>query len=139
LSHTLPLFVFGLFPKQKSYVNILSDRIHYFKGATYEEKRVVYACTFIMLIIIVAVIPIKVNPPGDTRVIIDRTKMIFIAPPCFEQAGATNNIGETTLDSINNNFTAESVCTSDLLKAEHKSLFLAIPDVLGVKNNKWDW
>ncbi|MFC0473407.1 hypothetical protein ACFFHM_23595 [Halalkalibacter kiskunsagensis] len=73
----------------------------------------------VVLIIVGLVIPINVNPPGDTRVIMDHTKKVYSAPECFDQADLTNNLEETTFDhALDLEYVSESSCTDQRLQIQ---------------------
>lgn len=80
------------------------------------------------------------GPPEYTRIILENTYGTYIAPPCFEQAQATNNLAESTLSEAKKfNYRAESSCTENQLQPELKSVFVIVAEKMGLKVNKWDW
>ncbi|NEU30797.1 hypothetical protein GN156_08410 [bacterium LRH843] len=73
------------------------------------------------------VIPVTVGPGEDTRVIIDHTKKVYSAPSCFDQAGLTNNLEETTLGHAKElAYVSESACTDAELTSEKQPFLVAI-------------
>ncbi|SDC11269.1 hypothetical protein [Shouchella lonarensis] len=67
----------------------------------------------IVIIIMGFIIQVEHGPDEDARVIVDFTLKRYSAPDCFDDAGFTNNIGETTYkDAVAKDFKEESVCTS---------------------------
>lgn len=95
----------------------------------------------VMLILASLFITTTVYPPNDTRVILEYTDRTYIAPPCFEQADPTNNIGEADLGAARNiNFSAHDTCTEKELQSEEKSLFISFLEKIGLLHSKWeDW
>lgn len=84
------------------------------------------------------VIPIKTIAPKDTRVILEHTHETFIAPPCFDQSDATNNIAGADLKTAKkNNYSANDACTESSL-TEKDNLLTAFLKNIGILNNKWD-
>jgi hypothetical protein len=72
-----------------------------------------------VLIIAGLIIPISVNPPGDTRVIIDHTQKVYSAPECFDQADLTNNLEETSIEhALDLEYSSESSCTDQELQSQ---------------------
>ncbi|GIP38545.1 hypothetical protein J31TS4_18250 [Paenibacillus sp. J31TS4] len=85
-------------------------------------------------------IPINSAPPAHTRIILEHTYKTYIAPPCFEQAQATNNLGEWNLAKARElNYKAESSCTEELLKPERKPVFKLVAEKIGLTSGQWNW
>ncbi|MFD2670497.1 hypothetical protein [Marinicrinis sediminis] len=85
-------------------------------------------------------IEVETEPPGDTRIILERTHSTYIAPPCFEHAETTNNLSETSLAKAKElHFKPESVCTTDALQPQKQSLMNLLEQKIGLGKGKWDW
>ncbi|WP_059102505.1 hypothetical protein [Shouchella shacheensis] len=89
--------------------------------------------SWIALIVVVLIIStgfiIQVEDEADAeeRVIIDFTLNAYSAPSCFDDAGFTNNVSETSLGTAHDSgFEAESVCTTEAFAPEQKPLWLAL-------------
>lgn len=104
-------------------------------------KKLSYLLIAIVAIwILMMVIPISVSPPGDTRVITEKTYQFYVTPVCFEAAEVTNNIGETTLDrAIELGYSPDSECTVQSLEKESMSMWKALLIKMGSSNHKWNW
>lgn len=88
----------------------------------------------VLAIVILFYIPFTFNPPGDTRMIIDHNTDTYIAPPCFEESGATNYLEETTYKELHDkSYSSSSACTDELLAAE-KMTFIEF-----LTSSKWSW
>lgn len=81
----------------------------------------------IILIVGMAVffyVPFNLSPPDSTRVILDHDKKTYIAPPCFNQADATNFLEETTVAKLDElDYEANSSCTEEALTEKRTTLF----------------
>ncbi|MBD2868996.1 hypothetical protein [Paenibacillus arenilitoris] len=94
----------------------------------------------IAMVLLLFVIPWPFRPPADTRLILDHTEEVYIAPPCFEQAGATNYLTESTWSKAKaSGYRPESACTSDRLKPVPVSLWNWIRERTGVLPSPWSW
>ncbi|WP_080846060.1 hypothetical protein [Cytobacillus gottheilii] len=88
----------------------------------------------VLSIIILFYVPFTFNPPGDTRMIIDHNTSTYIAPPCFEESGATNYLQETTYKEVKEKgYNSNSACSDELTAAQKLTLieYLTSPN--------WDW
>lgn len=96
----------------------------------------------IVLIVVLAVIILgmfmfsfDISPSGKTRVIVDHTYHIYIAPECFDQAETTNHLTESTLAEVKEtDLTVESPCTEQLYKSEKKTLIAILIEKLGIRS-----
>lgn len=94
----------------------------------------------VVVLIVVTVIPVQVSPPGDTRVITERTYQFYVTPVCFEAAEVTNNIGELTLDrAIELGYSPDSECTVQSLEKESMPIWRALLVKIGISKHKWNW
>jgi len=77
-------------------------------------------------------------PPNDTRIILEHTNKTYIAPPCFEQAKTTNNLGDSNLGRARAlNYQAESSCTEKYFEPERKPIIEVLAEKIGFKSGKW--
>lgn len=91
------------------------------------------------LIIIGFIVPTETKPPESTRVILEHYEETYIAPVCFEDAEASNNIEETTLKHAKElNYVPDSSCTEDALKPEKNSFISGWLKDIGVLSMQWD-
>ena len=105
-----------------------------------KKKTTLIAIGVVLVLIALFTIPIQVKPYADTRIILEHTHRAYIAPPCFEQSGATNNIAETTLNEAKEtNYKPESNCTKQALQSIKKTPIEIIADKLSLKEHEWDW
>lgn len=80
-----------------------------------------------ILIILGFIIEVKVLPSDETRVIIDHTKKVYSAPACYDQAGLTNNLEETTLGYAKEvDYASESSCTDTEFAGERKPFLVSL-------------
>lgn len=83
-------------------------------------------------------VPMSFQPAGDARIILDHTLRVYIAPPCFEQAEATNYLTETTWDEARESgYRPESDCTADKLKPTELTLWDRIQEMAGLVPPPW--
>ncbi|WP_201715547.1 hypothetical protein [Rossellomorea arthrocnemi] len=69
-------------------------------------------------------VPFNLSPPDSTRVILDHDQKTYIAPPCFNQADATNFLEETTVAKLDElDYEANSFCTEEALTEKRTTLF----------------
>ncbi|MGM8365042.1 hypothetical protein ACLIBG_06090 [Virgibacillus sp. W0181] len=104
-------------------------------------KRILVIVFIIILIIIAAgsLIQKETNPSADTRIILEHTYKTYIAPPCFEQSEATNNIADSDLDEARSlDYKADSTCTEEALNGHKEALFVSLLKDIGLLNKKWD-
>lgn len=101
----------------------------------------IYAIALIAIItVLFIVMTVELNPPNDTRMILEHTHRTYISPPCFEQAETTNNLAETTLvKALDIGYAAESDCTKSTLQPIRVSLFDFTRIKIGLSDDPWDW
>ncbi|RXZ77835.1 hypothetical protein EBB07_27590 [Paenibacillaceae bacterium] len=104
-------------------------------------KKYIYSvAAAIVLIGALYVIKLPVDPPDDTRMVLDHTKRIYIAPPCFETAEATNYLSDSTWkDAKKSNYEPESECTAELMQPKPQSLWQIINQSLGLGPKRSLW
>ena len=103
-------------------------------------RKAAIVVVFVILIGGSLFIPINSSPPKNTRIILEHTYKTYIAPPCFEQAQATNNLAESNLAKARElNYKAESSCTEELLKPERKPLFKILLEKIALTGGRWNW
>lgn len=68
----------------------------------------------ILIIALGFIIQVEYGPSDSERVIVDYSNNAYSSPACFDQAGFTNNIGESTYGEVANDSTyvPESSCTA---------------------------
>lgn len=105
-----------------------------------KNRLLIYVLMLIAILIIVSFfIPREIKPSADTRIILEHTYKTYIAPPCFEQAEATNYLQDSTLEDAQNlNYEPHDSCTEDELANEKNSLPISLLKEAGILNNKWD-
>ncbi|MFC0558170.1 hypothetical protein [Halalkalibacter alkalisediminis] len=81
----------------------------------------------IVLLIGGFIIQVTVMPSDETRVIIDHTQKVYSAPACYDQAGLTNNLEETTLGYAKKlDYMSESNCTDQEFSGEQMPFLLSL-------------
>ena len=86
-----------------------------------------YLFVVIILIIVGFVVKVPVEASDDTRVIIDHTMKVYSAPECFDDAGLTNHLEETTFGFAKElEYESESSCTTEALSGEKKPFLISI-------------
>jgi len=94
----------------------------------------------ILLLVLMFMIDIPVEPPGNTRVILEKTYKTYITPPCYEQALKTNNLSENTFEKAKQlGYKPESICSENSLLPINQSIASFIGEKLGLSESKWDW
>ncbi|MFD0590936.1 hypothetical protein ACFQZE_23355 [Paenibacillus sp. GCM10027627] len=94
----------------------------------------------IIFIILVVSVPLPTQPPGDTRMILDHTLLVYAAPPCFNEADLTNNLAETTWDlAKQKGYEPESACTAEKMKPVSRTLWNIGMNWLGLSASPWAW
>lgn len=99
---------------------------------------------FIGLLLIVLIcgffIPFNFYPPGDKRMVIDRTYEVYIAPRCFDKATVTNNLAETTWEKVKKmGYKAESSCTLERMSPVKQTLWQKLKEWVGIVPSSWPW
>ncbi|WP_078553024.1 hypothetical protein [Bacillus alkalicellulosilyticus] len=103
-------------------------------------KRYIILVVGLLLILLIASFVIKVTPtaPNQTRMVIDHTYQIYIAPPCFNDAEVTNYLEETTLErALQLDYEPESACTVDALTDEPRALFFYFHPTKWDRSGEW--
>ncbi len=105
------------------------------------KKTAVIVSVLILMVIASLFIPVSVSPPDDTRIILDHDTRTYIAPPCFQNANASNFLEETTLQKAleQNGYRPEGACTSNKLKAKKTSVLQWFLLKTGMTKGQWDW
>ncbi|SDS22337.1 hypothetical protein SAMN05444162_0997 [Paenibacillaceae bacterium GAS479] len=94
----------------------------------------------VLLAVIVFIIPFSFEPPGDTRMVADRTNKTYIAPPCFDEANPTNNLAEVDWTWVKQSgYKPESSCTSEKLMTAKVTLGEKFTQLLGLSKGRWAW
>lgn len=98
---------------------------------------------FSILIFLVLGFTVKATsyPPDDTRIILEHTHQVYIAPPCFEEANPTNNVDETTLEKAKQtDYEIQAPCTEKMLAGVREPIFINWFKKIGLlKSTNWDW
>jgi hypothetical protein len=101
---------------------------------------VVIAVVLFVLFIVAMSIPWSYGPPGTTRIILDHTNGIYVAPPCFDQANVTNNLTESTwAKARERGYRSESTCTSEVMEPAFGTLWSRLWQATGIKASPWAW
>ncbi|WP_066175743.1 hypothetical protein [Bacillus marinisedimentorum] len=105
------------------------------------KKTAAVFAAIIIIVIAAVIIPVNAVPPNDTRIILDHDRKTYIAPPCFQNANASNFLEETQLEKALelDGYKPEGTCTSQQLKTEKTSLFQWVLLKTGLTKGKWDW
>ncbi|WP_020619785.1 hypothetical protein [Paenibacillus daejeonensis] len=94
----------------------------------------------IVLLCVIAVVPVTTGPPDRTRMVVDHTLETYIAPPCFDQAEATNYLGEINWRGAQTyNYKPESACTTALMEPQSMMLWQVAGVRLGWLSGPWGW
>src|SRR5690625_4070755 len=102
------------------------------------KKMVWILCSIIFVLIISLFIPVNTAPPKDTRIILEHTYKTYIAPPCFEQADATNFIEEGDLEeAMELQYSMHDQCTEAALLEEKDSLLIWLLKNIGIVKTDW--
>ncbi|WP_035661695.1 hypothetical protein [Halalkalibacter akibai] len=92
-----------------------------------KKGAIIWIIIAIGLVVIGLIVPVSTKPADETRVIIDHTKNVYSSPACFDQAGLTNNLEETTFGyAIQIGYESESSCTETEYFGKRKPFLLAI-------------
>lgn len=105
-------------------------------------KKSVLIISLVVIVMFILGFTVKVTsyPPDDTRIILDHTKKIYIAPPCFEEADPTNYLEETTyLKAKQTDYPAQAPCTENLLAGVSEPIFISGLKKVGVMKSDWAW
>jgi len=85
-------------------------------------------------------IRVPVQPAGSTRMIVDHSLQIFVAPPCYNTATITNNVSESNLSRAEElQYKPDSPCTEESLQTAQETLMQLLMEKLGVRKGSWDW
>jgi hypothetical protein len=95
---------------------------------------------FVLTVLILLFIRVTVQPPGNTRVILDHSLQWVITPPCFNSAKVTNNLTESKLSRAEKlQYKPDSTCTEESLAGMKETLFQILLEKIGAKKGGWDW
>ncbi|RBP86185.1 hypothetical protein DFO70_13118 [Cytobacillus firmus] len=104
------------------------------------RKSTIIAWLVLIVGIVILYFPVTLNPPNDTRIILEHNYKTYIAPPCFESSNPTNYLEEATLQkAFELNYQAHSECTNYELKPEKNTVINLILKKLDIIESKWDW
>lgn len=93
----------------------------------------------IAFLLISATVKTNAEAPPQTRVILDHTLGIYVAPPCFNDAEVTNYLEETTYErALQTDYHPYSECTEQALLGEEKPVLFVILEKVGLKTGQWD-
>ncbi|MCG7407015.1 hypothetical protein MH117_06250 [Paenibacillus sp. ACRRX] len=94
----------------------------------------------LLVLLIMLFVPLSFQPPGNTRMVIDHTLRVYIAPPCFNEADLTNNLIETTWHkAVETGYGPESDCTANKMKPIKRTLWDKVMELTGLIPNPWSW
>lgn len=103
-----------------------------------KKNKIILSAVLVISVILFYFIPFRFQPPADIRVIIERTHEVYIAPACFDQFDATNNIAETSLEyAQNQGYPPESACTEEALQPVSMTLWQRVQESLGTSSIHW--
>ncbi|MBD2847734.1 hypothetical protein IDH44_21285 [Paenibacillus sp. IB182496] len=90
-----------------------------------------------LLLVVAAFVRVPVGPPADTRMVLDHTHKIYIAPACFEQSASTNYLTEATLgEALGTGYEPESACTTVALEPRPLSLWNIVLQTIGLRKDE---
>lgn len=93
-----------------------------------------------LIIISLLFIQITLQPPGNTRVILDHSLQMVITPPCFNSAKITDNLTESKLPRAKKlQYKPDSTCTAESLAGFKETILHVFMEKIGVKKGRWDW
>ena|SRR5690625_843866 len=104
-------------------------------------KRMIMLCILLVIGVIIVgfIVPKETKPSSTTRVILEHNEKTYIAPPCFQEADASNFIAESSLEQANElNYSPHSACTEGALKGEKDSLLVSLLKDIGFIKKKWE-
>lgn len=94
----------------------------------------------LLFVMFMVLVPLPFHPPGDTRMILDHTLQVYAAPPCFDDAGLTNNLSETTWNKASEKgYKPESSCTAEQMKPVVDTTWNKIMEMVGITRSPWTW
>ena len=98
--------------------------------------------TFLSIVALFAIIGAFIKTtdiaPSHARIIVDHTPQTYIAPPCFNDADATNDLEDTTLErAVELGYKPESECTESAIVGEPRSLLSKTLEKLGFIEGQW--
>lgn len=100
-------------------------------------KKGLISLAVILLIISLSFIQISTKAPDNTRLIIDHSHKIYVAPPCFDDADVTNYLEESTLEqALKINYSPEGTCTEESL-VNKVPIIVYLLEAIGVKESRW--
>lgn len=104
------------------------------------NKRSFTVAALAALLLLVIVVPFPFQPPGSARMVLDHTLKVYAAPPCFQQAGLTNYLTETTWSKAKaSGYEPESSCTAQLMEPVSTTLLSKMSQLLGLRPSPWSW
>ncbi|WP_018921380.1 hypothetical protein [Salsuginibacillus kocurii] len=105
----------------------------------FRKPLILFTVAILVLFSVALIVPITLSAPPDTRMIVDHTHEVYIAPQCFDQADTTNYLEETTWGGAQStDYSAESECTDQAMTDEGVPIIHALLQTLGVIPSKWD-
>ncbi|MFC3771727.1 hypothetical protein [Paenibacillus sp. GCM10012303] len=93
-----------------------------------------------ILLLFVFLVPLPFQPPGNTRMILDHTHKVYVAPPCFNGAVLTNYLTETTWNKvIEKGYRPESACTAEKMEPVARTMWNKVWELAGFIPSPWAW
>lgn len=93
-----------------------------------------------MIVLFIFFFPLPFHPPGDTRIILDHTLRVYVAPPCFNDAALTNYLTETTWSKAREKgYEPESACTAERMKPTESTIWNKLREMAGLIPSSWRW
>lgn len=104
--------------------------------------KIISCISIILLLTMISLhfIRMTVRPSGNTRVILDHSLQMVVAPPCFNSAKVTNNITDSKLSRARKlQYEPDSTCTEESLAGLKMTLLQVLMEKIGAKKGAWDW
>lgn len=90
-----------------------------------------------LLFILSFMIDTETDPPEDTVVIFEKTKQMYIAPPCFEQANVTNNLAQGPLKKAKKrDYRVQTPCSKKALTPKKEPIMIKLLKSIGILQTK---
>lgn len=93
----------------------------------------------VAIVCVISMLPKNTKPSPKTRLVLDHTYHTYIAPPCFQQADATNYLQDSHLKEAREfDYDPHDQCTIDALAPVKDRLFISVLKDIGLLKKKWD-
>jgi len=96
--------------------------------------------TLVLGYVVLFWIRVPVQPAGSTRMIVDHSLQVFVAPPCYNDAKITNNVSESSLSRAEElQYKPDSACTEEALQEVQETFMHILMEKLDIRKGIWDW